>query len=147
MLRLESRGESCQAHLAELVAIAREVEQLRARFEVPKMKQTLERLRWRLLWDLLHEPPKENSGDTFTERVETIETSIDVGEKLNLNLNLERPQELCFSYLTARDNFPIERAAREPQRFHKLLRLGQKLAIDNHPWLEPSSVPDSEERP
>ena len=109
-------------YLAELEAIATEANHLRCQLQVPQAK-TLEQLILRSLWQLLH-----SSTKGLETEIERLERMIDVGEKLQLGISLERSQEIYYSYLhtpsQTRKNGKVH-----PSHSPALLRLGQKLRV------------------
>ncbi len=81
--------------LVELEAIATEANHLRCRLAIPEAKATLERLILQILWQLLNGGDPENLESEIAQLVRII----DIGNNLNLNLSLDRAQELYYSCL------------------------------------------------
>ncbi|MBV8887858.1 MAG: DUF3536 domain-containing protein [Chroococcidiopsidaceae cyanobacterium CP_BM_RX_35] len=77
-------------YLAELEAMATEVKNLHCRLDLPEAKHTMEQLILRSLWQLLHDP----NAATLEAEIQRLERFINVGDQLNLNLCLDRAQEL-----------------------------------------------------
>ena len=125
-------------YLAELSATATEASELKCQLNIPEAKKILEQVIVCLLWQLLYE------GDPITleEEVCRVKAAIALGEKLNLNLALDRAQEMYFNCLhqhivpnclvsyVSGSNCPWNVMQIEP-----LLKLGQTLAIDVRCWL------------
>ncbi|HEY9797421.1 MAG TPA: DUF3536 domain-containing protein [Leptolyngbyaceae cyanobacterium] len=143
------------SHLAELEAIATEANHQRARLKIPEVKQALEKLILRSLWQLLHDA---NPG-TLEADIHRIERLIELGNQLHLGLSLDRCQELYFSCLHSHIE-PQCRLAIQSQRsseenhsgeaaeflsiaktdwsttqLRRLLQLGERLAVDVSTWL------------
>lgn len=126
------KPELCHGYRAELDAIAREATLLRCHIRTPQIQQTLERLILRWLWQLL----QALDPAYLQEGVEAIEHLIDLGYQLNLNLALDRAQELYHKVV--RSLTPQQTAAVKVDLtgsvnggvWLPLLRLGQKLAIE-----------------
>ena len=145
----QETGEAQQInrHLAELEAIATEANNLRCKLNMPEARPTLERLILRSLWNLLHDAnPTTLAGD-----VQRLQRMIEVSDRLNLGLSLDRCQELYFSCLQSHivpqclealqsqpgDNFGDAAMPETLTRIavlRSLLQLGQKLAVDVSVW-------------
>ena len=129
-------SDSC---LAELIATATEAEYLQCQLKIPKAKLILEQTILKMLSKLLY------AGDpaTLEADVARLEMAIDLGEKLNLGLALDRAQEVYYQCLNQRivpDCIISQDSANHNCRWAitqiaPLLKLGQKLAIDVSPWL------------
>ncbi|WP_017719106.1 DUF3536 domain-containing protein [Kamptonema formosum] len=122
-------GRAGLGHLAELEALATEAKHLRAKLNVPEAKETLEQLILRSLWHLL----RDGCAATFEALLDRIERMIELGRQLNLQLNLERAQELYCQEL--RSEIVPEYFQSESVGMRQLLLLGQKLAVDVSAWL------------
>ena len=136
-------------HVAELAAVATEAKHLRCQLKVPEAKQMLEQLILRSLWQILH----DSNPATFETDIHRLEQLIEVGHQLNLNLSLERVQELYFNCLHSQilpqclQALQIQQQANGKGHSHRidsrwsvkhlrlLLSLGQKLAVDVSAWL------------
>ena len=143
------------SHLAELEAIATEANHQRARLKIPEVKQALEKLILRSLWQLLHDA---NPG-TLEADIHRIERLIELGNQLHLGLSLDRCQELYFSclhshiepqcrlaiqsQLSSEENHSGEAAEFRSiaktdwstTQLRRLLQLGERLAVDVSTWL------------
>jgi alpha-amylase/alpha-mannosidase (GH57 family) len=143
------------SHLAELEAIATEANHQRARLKIPEVKQALEKLILRSLWQLLHDA---NPG-TLEADIHRIERLIELGNQLHLGLSLDRCQELYFSclhshiepqcrlaiqcQLSSEENHSGEAAEFRSiaktdwitTQLRRLLQLGERLAVDVSSWL------------
>ena len=143
------------SHLAELEAIATEANHQRARLKIPEVKQALEKLILRSLWQLLHDANPE----TLESDIHCIERLIELGNQLHLGLSLDRCQELYFSCLhshiepqcrlaiqsplSSEENNPGETAEFpsiaktdwSKTQLCRLLQLGERLAVDVSSWL------------
>ncbi|MDF5738487.1 MULTISPECIES: DUF3536 domain-containing protein [unclassified Nostoc] len=114
-------------HILELETIATEAKHLRCRLNIPDGKQMLEQLIARLLWQLLHD-----ANGSFNADIQLLERLIDVGDQLNIDISLQRSQELYFSCLQSQIapvcviNLDNER----DNQCLQLLKLGKKLAVD-----------------
>lgn len=143
------------SHLAELEAIATEANHQRARLKIPEVKQALEKLILRSLWQLLHDAnPETLEGD-----IHCIERLIELGNQLHLGLSLDRCQELYFSCLhshiepqcrlaiqsqlssegndsrEAAEFLSIAKRDGSTTQLRRLLQLGERLAVDVSTWL------------
>ncbi|QOV22675.1 DUF3536 domain-containing protein [Anabaenopsis elenkinii] len=115
-------------HIVELEAIATEAQNLHCRLNIPEGKQILEQLIMRLLWRLLHDV-----NGSFATQIQSLERLIDASYQLNINVSLDKSQELYFSclssqieplYLTTLNN------TEENYQCRQLLKLGQKLGVN-----------------
>ncbi|NDJ21668.1 DUF3536 domain-containing protein [Nostoc sp. B(2019)] len=115
-------------HIVELEAIATEAKHLRCRLNIPEGKQMLEQLIARLLWQLLHD-----ANGSFNADIQQLERLIDVGDHLNIDISLQRSQELYFSCLHSQIAPLCAITLANDEDTHQcrqLLKLGQKLAVD-----------------
>lgn len=142
--------------LAELEAIATEANCLRCQLKIPGAKQSVEQLILRSLWQLLHDfKPSQAEAD-----VQWLERLIDLGNQLNLELSLDRAQELYFQNLYNQilpqfagwqqqqaAQLQVKQSAQlavkvktENQwdvfQLQQLLQLGRKLAVSVDVWLD-----------
>ncbi|HEY9698167.1 MAG TPA: DUF3536 domain-containing protein [Trichocoleus sp.] len=133
-----SNPQICYGHLTELESIAKEAAQMHCQLKPLQIKQTLERLILRSLWNLLHNlnPETIEIDSLWVERL------IDLGEHLNLGLSLDRAQELYFrhlqSHILPEIAVPLMQGNRSGwslSQIRQLLKLGQKLAIDVGEWM------------
>ncbi|MEH2136829.1 DUF3536 domain-containing protein [Nostoc sp.] len=115
------------SHILELEAIATEAKHLRCRLNIPDGKQMLEQLIARSLWQLLHD-----ANDSFNADIQLLERLIDVGDQLNIDVSLQRSQELYFSCLQSQiAPVCITSVGNEADnQCLQLLKLGKKLAVD-----------------
>jgi hypothetical protein len=134
----KSAPQAIDNHLAELAAIAAEANQLQCQLAVPEAKPTLERLFWQSLWQLLYEGEPAN----LEQDIQRLVQAIDVGERLHLDLSLERLQELYYYCLQEyvgphclrSDNGQV--ACRWlPEQLPALLGLGRALGVNASQWL------------
>ncbi len=146
-----SDGRLSVSYLAELEALATEVEHQRCQFHNLEVKETLERLIVRSLRHILH----DNNPANLELDIHSLEGIIEVGNQLNLGLSLIGAQEiyfqslesqivpLCLGYIQRRNStqtqpnivdVAVEETWELPQ-IRKLLQLGKKLAIDVDQWL------------
>jgi alpha-amylase/alpha-mannosidase (GH57 family) len=128
-------------HWAELEAVATEANLLRCQLKLPEVKQSLEQLMLRSLWQLLH-------GNVAVEDIQKIERAIDLGYQLNLGLSLARVQEVYCRCLHSQiipqclQTLDGDTESRNGDRLwdltqlRYLLRLGQKLSVDVGGWLD-----------
>jgi alpha-amylase/alpha-mannosidase (GH57 family) len=114
-----SEGYLGLSHLAELEAIATEANHLRCRLNLPEVKQTLEQLVLRCLWQLLQNGDPATSEADF-QRIERI---IALGRQMNLGLEIDRAQELYFNWLQTEQITDLG-------QLRRLLQLGQMLVVD-----------------
>ncbi|MBW4681673.1 MAG: hypothetical protein KME19_16380 [Microcoleus vaginatus WJT46-NPBG5] len=86
---------------------------------MPEVKQTLEQLVLRCLWQLLQ------NGDPATSEAEfqRIERMIELGRRMNLGLEIDRAQELYFNWLQTEQITDLG-------QLRRLLQLGQMLVVD-----------------
>ncbi|MEH2286073.1 DUF3536 domain-containing protein [Nostoc sp.] len=114
-------------YILELEAIATEAKHLRCRLNIPDGKQMLEQLIARLLWQLLHD-----ANGSFNADIQVLERLIDVGDQLNIDISLQRSQELYFSCLHSQiAPVCITSLGNEADnQCLQLLKLGKKLAVD-----------------
>ncbi|MFS8119604.1 MAG: glycoside hydrolase, partial [Microcoleus sp.] len=159
---LEQETENSESLLADIEAIATEAGNLRTQLNVPEVKQILERVVWRELDALLQAGSglDEPSSAKLEADIRTIERLIAVGDRLRLNLCLDRSQELYFNSLYSQI-VPLclgwlqRRAASTGENsvnlvaldiarsddgwdlpsIRQLLELGQTLAVDVECWL------------
>ncbi|MHC5756442.1 DUF3536 domain-containing protein [Nostoc sp.] len=115
------------SHILELEAIATEAKHLRCRLNIPDGKQMLEQLIARSLWQLLHD-----ANGSFNADIQLLERLIDVGDQLNIDISLQRSQELYFSCLQSQiAPVCITSLGNEgDNQCLQLLKLGKKLAVD-----------------
>ena len=143
------------SHLAELEAIATEASQLHCQLKVPEGKQTLERMILRSLWHILHDA----RAVTPEADIQRLERLIVVGDRLNLGVSLERCQELYFNCLhdkiaprciqsktafisgkgSVDEVCSTSQTPVDLSQNRLLLQLGQTLAVDVSPWLDPAT--------
>ncbi|WP_225913914.1 DUF3536 domain-containing protein [Leptolyngbya ohadii] len=132
-----SNPELCQNYLIELEAIATEASHLHCQIKPLQIKQTLERLILRSLWNLLN----NLNSETIATDAAWIDRLIALGTQLNLGLSLDRVQELYFRHLHGH----ILPDLAEPSddradgkwtidQLRPLLKLGETLAIDLRGW-------------
>ncbi|MBD2043544.1 DUF3536 domain-containing protein [Microcoleus sp. FACHB-672] len=114
-----NEGHLGLSHLAELEAIATEANHLRCRLNLPEVKQTLEQLVLRSLWELL----QNGASATFEADFQRIERIIALGRQLNLGLEIDRAQELYFNWLQTEQITDLG-------QLRRLLQLGQMLVVD-----------------
>ena len=139
------------SHLAELEAIATEANQLHCQLKIPDGKQTLERMILRLLWHVLH----DSHSPILEADIQRLERLIEVGDRLNLGVSLERCQELYFNCLhdkivprclqsqtsAVMGNGTLDEICSATEthldlsQSRLLLQLGEKLAVDVSSWL------------
>jgi len=159
---LEQETENSESLLADIEAIATEAGNLRSQLNVPEVKQILERVVWRELDALLQAGSglDEPSSVKLEADIRTIKRLIAVGDRLRLNLCLDRSQELYFNSLYSQI-VPLclgwlqRRAASTGENsvnlvaldiarsddgwdlpsIRQLLELGQTLAVDVECWL------------
>jgi alpha-amylase/alpha-mannosidase (GH57 family) len=157
-----SAGPSPQVLVAlkELKGAATEVEHLRGRLDSQGVREILQRLIERSLYYLLH----LSDLDAIREMGKCVEQLLESADQLNLNLGLERAQELycqrfpsfvqplLLAYQHQMHQHSMETSATEvvgsapPESpnhellhknpSHQLLRLGQLLHIDVQAWLD-----------
>ena len=138
----EDGDRAIWGHLTQLEAVATEANLLRCQLNLPEVKQSLEQLMLRSLWQLLH------GNATVEEEIQKIERAIDLGSQLNLGLSVARAQEVycrclhgqiipqCLQML----NYDTEscngdRPTWDLTQLRYLLKLGQKLSVDVGDWL------------
>ena len=117
------------SHVLQLQAIATEAKHLRCQLKIPEGKQILEQLIMRLLWQLLH----ESTGYIDITRLEKLEKLLDIGNDLNLDISLDKCQELYFSCLQSQiipQYLNHLNGQGEATQYHQLLKIGEKLGID-----------------
>ncbi|MEH2178761.1 DUF3536 domain-containing protein [Nostoc sp.] len=115
------------SYILELEAIATEAKHLRCRLNIPDGKQMLEQLIARSLWQLLYD-----ANGSFNADIQLLERLIDVGDQLNIDISLQRSQELYFSCLHSQiAPVCITSLGNEADnQCLQLLKLGKKLAVD-----------------
>ena len=116
--------QTMDQYLAELEAIATEANHLRCQLQVPQAKKTLEQLILRSLWQLLH-----SSTTGLEAEIKRLERMIDVGEKLQLGISLERSQEIYYSYWHSPTQTQGHKNGNRHSPTPSLLRLGHKLRV------------------
>lgn len=123
----------CANHLVELEAIAKEAKHLHCRLNIPEGKLMLEQLILRSLWQFLHDP-----NGRFDADIQRLERLINIGYELNIDISLERSQELYFSCLHSQilpHCAALVADGKDINQCRHLLKLGQKLAVNVTPWL------------
>ncbi len=127
-------------HLLELMAIATEANHLQCDLKIPIAKEILDNLIFHLLGKIL----KENEAETLDQAILAIEKMITIGKELKLNLSLDKPQELFFSYLHS-EIIPqcfsdiVESNASCPWQKNQLrilFKLGEILSVNVSPFLK-----------
>lgn len=120
--------DSLDSHLIELEAIATEANHLRCKLEIPYGKKTLEKLILEGVNEILyHRPPEKIETDSLL-----INRIIKVGEKLNLNLWLDKAQEIYYDYFHNEilPNLANPQSLRwQSNQLRELYKLGQYLSI------------------
>lgn len=110
--------------LEELEAITQEAKRLHLSLSLPEGQKILERLTLRSLWHLLHDSPFDSTMGEYTKRL------IDLGQRLELGMMLDRCQELYYNWLEGKRDPDLSPELRP------LLELGLTLAVDVHSLLE-----------
>ncbi|MEA5537222.1 DUF3536 domain-containing protein [Crocosphaera sp. XPORK-15E] len=128
-------------HLEELTILATEASHLSCVLDVPEAKQTLERLILKILGQVLND---ESSVD-LEQEIKPLERMIELGKQLNLDLSLDKVQELYYQFLYEQfvpncvdgngkqESLPACRWT--PSQLCPLLNLGATLGINVSPWL------------
>jgi hypothetical protein len=97
------RGEDERTFLAELEAIAQEARNLHCQLDIPQVKQTLEAMVQQLLCHAIGFDELLENGEWEAEEaiahIDQIEQLIDLGDSLQLHLDLSRSQEIYFAWL------------------------------------------------
>ncbi len=159
---LEQETENSDSLLADIEAIATEASNLRSQLKVPEVKQILEKVVWRELDAMLQAGSgvDERSPVKLEADIRTIERLIAVGDRLRLNLCLDRSQELyfnslysqivplCLGWLQRQAASTVENSIDlvgldvtssdggwDLPSIRQLLELGQTLAVDVECWL------------
>lgn len=159
---LEQETGNSDSLLADIEAIATEASNLRSQLKVPEVKQILEKVVWRELDAMLQAGSgvDERSPVKLEADIRTIERLIAVGDRLHLNLCLDRSQELYFNSLYSQivplclgwlqrqaastvensiDLVGLDVASSDGgwdlPSIRQLLELGQTLAVDVECWL------------
>jgi alpha-amylase/alpha-mannosidase (GH57 family) len=134
----------CLGQIAELQAIATEAQHLNCSLSVPQAKLLLEEQIVCLLQHLMH----EHEHETFNTTFDCLRQLIDVGDRLNLCVNLSHAQELYMNYFhdtmmpTIRECQHKIHALPEPEhcteilQLRNLLHVGKALFIDVQHVLE-----------
>jgi len=131
-----SNLQLCQSQLGELEAIANEARQLRCQIRISEMRTVLERIILRALWHLLY----QLDGETAVENITMLERLLLVGQQVCEGLACDRAQELYLRRLPVTlQGLNLED---EGQRAigHRLIRLGQRLAVDVSAWSTPQGA-------
>jgi len=117
--------------IADLEAIAAEAAQLHCQLQLVEGRQILQRLVLQSLWHLL----KEFQTAAIDLEVAWLERLIDVGDRLHLELALDRAQELYLRSI--RDDIvpqllaqPVDQRIAALGDLRQLLQLGKRLAVD-----------------
>jgi alpha-amylase/alpha-mannosidase (GH57 family) len=84
-----------KGHLIELEAIASEANHLHCKLQIPEAKTTLQQLILGLLWQSLN----AEDLDSLETDILVIDKMIEIGKQLDLNLCLDKPQELFYNHL------------------------------------------------
>ena len=91
----EHQAATLDSNLRELEAIASEANHLHCELKIPEAKATLEKL----ILDLLRQLLNDQDFASLETNVLAIKKMIKIGEQLDLNLSLDKPQELFYNYL------------------------------------------------
>ncbi|MGD2180237.1 DUF3536 domain-containing protein [Lusitaniella coriacea] len=122
--------------LNELEGIAAEADTMHCQLNIAEAKTVLEGFIFQALQSVLYGENVEDIEGT----IERLERAIAIGDKLHLDLSLDRVQELYFSFLH-NDLVPqcidaeTENCRWDRQQIPMLLQLGQTLKVDVSPWL------------
>ncbi|MBL1210974.1 DUF3536 domain-containing protein [Geminocystis sp. GBBB08] len=87
--------DNLESYLIDLEAIATEANDLRCKLEIPKGKKTLEKLILSSLQQIL----SQSRLDSLENDIQLIDKLIKVGNKLKLNLWLDKIQEIYYDFL------------------------------------------------
>ncbi len=99
---VREQGEDERTFLAELEAIAQEAQNLHCQLEIPQVKQTLEAMVQQLLCQAIRFDDLENGqqeAEKAIAQIDRIQQLIDLGDSLQLHLDLSRSQEIYFAWL------------------------------------------------
>ncbi|MGF1487953.1 MAG: DUF3536 domain-containing protein [Prochloraceae cyanobacterium] len=128
----EDRGQEIDGVISELEAIATEADLVDNQLKIIEAKVLLEKSILRWLWQILYDGNFVNLESDLAR----LERTIDAGEKLHLDLSLDRAQELychCFSTKIfpncLQDNNSDRLCAWDRSALRPLLKLGKKLAV------------------
>jgi hypothetical protein len=136
-------------HLTELESVASEATHLRCSLNVVPIRESLEKILWRSLKELLSYDDPINQTDLVT----ALGKLIDLGEQLQVNIALDRSQELFYQYLHtsigpqcleiisgdspyAGGDSALSSILNRIWQLRQILLLGQKLALDVSIWWE-----------
>ncbi|PSB04367.1 DUF3536 domain-containing protein [Merismopedia glauca] len=134
-------------YLIELEALASEATHLRCCLNVLQIREGFEKIIWRSLWQLL----KSNDPITKTDLVAGLSKLIDLAAQLQLNLPLDRSQEVFYEYLHkhigpqclevisgdspyAAGDSALSSILNRIWQLRQMLLLGRKLALDVNIW-------------
>ncbi|MGG6294722.1 DUF3536 domain-containing protein [Leptolyngbya sp. AN02str] len=122
--------------LTELEAIAAEAQQLHCHIRMPEIRQALERLIGRSLWNVLYRVSEDVlEPDTAQTMVTFVERLIRIGQQLNVGLQSDRAQEQYLKHLHSTLLPRMQSQQIAAATTQHLLRLGRVLAIDVSPWV------------
>jgi alpha-amylase/alpha-mannosidase (GH57 family) len=131
-------SQAIDSHLTELEAIAAEAYHLNCRLNVPEAREALETQIWRSLWELLH----DGEPAQVEVQCQQIAQAIAIGDRLHLDLCLNRAQELYYNCLESQIGPSCLREENGqascrwlPSQLCFLLELAEKLRIDLSRWL------------
>ncbi|MGB5975427.1 MAG: DUF3536 domain-containing protein, partial [Nodosilinea sp.] len=123
-----------EVYLNELEAIATEASTCSASLSLAAARPMLERLIGRSVWQIL----KCDLTASLAADVDWLGRLVNLGQRLNLGLSLERPQELYYQHLNRQVFALLQQAAaaRNPlgpdsrAQVNNILRLGEYLSMD-----------------
>ncbi|HEY9646733.1 MAG TPA: DUF3536 domain-containing protein, partial [Chroococcidiopsis sp.] len=144
--------QQCLGHVGELEAIATEADYLHCPLKLPELQQMMERLILRSLWQLFQSPEPGMAADDLR----WLGRLVELGDRLHLNLCLDRAQELYLGYFNSHllpslmallqyQQSQTQQTQQNPasarpttkgdiEPISRLLKLGQQLAIDLSYW-------------
>jgi alpha-amylase/alpha-mannosidase (GH57 family) len=141
--QLAYEPEQIKNYLTELRASATEADRMSCQLKIDRGKEILEQIIQRSLWQIL----EDNDPNNLLDDIHAIEMMIDIGRQLNLNLCLDRAQELyCYSLHDRivpncfESDSPETLCPWDVIQMRPLLKLGKTLAVDVHKWLERLSL-------
>jgi len=135
-------------YLTELGAIANEARYLNCNLNLPQARQLIETLILQSLWHVIHDEAASHDADLLDAWIDCVYRLIDLGDRLQIGMTLDRAQELYWDYIHTTvlpDLLACKLEASQMSdptqclpliQVQKLLLVGQKLALDVHYFLD-----------
>ncbi|MGB3494094.1 MAG: DUF3536 domain-containing protein [Elainellaceae cyanobacterium] len=142
LVSAESPHQQALKYLTELEAIANEARYLNCNLNLPQARQLIETLILQSLWHVIHDEAVSDDENILDAWIDCLYRLIDLGDRLQIGVTLDRAQETYWRYLHATIlpnllDCQVEASQMSDPtqcqpliRLQKLLLLGQKLRLD-----------------